>query len=91
MREPVPPNPFVRDAVERGIIPKAWVDRWNGEQAARCICSHHEAAHPSGGACSTKVCRRFGTCSAFRLDRRFTLPEWGTRRVTVSPVVPAKA
>jgi len=40
----------------------------------RCKCIHVPQAHPNGGPCSAKPCRKWGLCQRYERDERYTIP-----------------
>lgn len=64
-----PPTEAYRALAAAGVMPtegprlhQAW-----------CLCTHQEAAHPGGGPCQAKACRKFGGCQAYRQDPKYLL------------------
>lgn len=88
--EPIPPNPWFKEAVAKGLVPREWYEGYvSSGSTHRCLCTHQQGAHPKDGPCQAKVCRRSGRCAAYAEDPRYTIPEWGSQpKAIVSPVVP---
>jgi len=87
-----PPNAMVKDAVARGLIPKAWAENYNRNFSERCLCSHARGIHPHDGPCEARGCRKaLSPCRGYREDARYRIPGWKTKGLAdVSPVVPSK-